>query len=292
MHIPTPTEIRSEIEKRFAALKITLAKYKTACSELKSIGVDLDVDYACTYSCAIDIVNTYFESLEADLQKEYAENSPVDIRVPALHYKFDKAPKLSHSFRMRLRDIEKLPESEKQQLLSEYLDRIDTDSIARTLAHQVANVSTNELRIHINEIISTLGMDYAHKPIKATARNIAITKSTTNYYHNHGPIEMYKRLALALQSVEEDTGFSFGGGLNEFINCLMHLSHSNQYIESRTSFGSRDTIEIYCYKSKYEFRFSHDAFAAIEAFILVHGCDSSIATMCDFRARANEALAA
>lgn len=290
--LPTAQQLKSDLLERFATLVQTLADYRAATCRLNSIGADVRSDYDTLLHHLQAILKNTFEQQAEALTEEYASNTPVKFELSPSHYEFIKAPKLSCFVRDRVIEADKMSCEHQLDVLKDVADRINFESIHSELSKQLSGIDTAVMKAHCEQLLHGLGIGFLHKPIRRTGRHVHLSRATTSYIYAYRTIEEYKRLNDAVAAVAKDTSQAFGSGLDSFIQALENLSISCESIPSRSHFGKGSALEIVCFKNKYEFRLTHDAIAAVEAFISVHGSSESINTLSHFQDRLEQLAAA
>lgn len=290
--LPTAQQMKTDLLARFKILVQHLADYRAASHRLNSIGADVRSDYDTLLHYLQSVLKNTFEKLTETLTEEYASNTPVAIELSPSHYEFIKAPKLSCFVRDRVIEADKQSCEHQLDVLKDVANRINFDAIHSELAKQVSGIGTAAMKAHCEQLLTGLGIGFLHKPIRRTGRHVHLSRATTSYTYAYRTVEEYKRLQDAIAAVSKETAQDFGDGLESFVEALENLSFTCESIPVRSHFGKGCPLEIVCFKNKYEFRLTHDAVAAIEAFVSVHGSAESIRTLSHFQDRLEQLLAA
>lgn len=290
--LPTAQQMKADLIERFAILVQYLADYRTASDRLTSVGADVRADYDSLLDHVESVLKHSFDQLTHTLTTEHAANTPVTIQLCSVHYEFDKSPKLTRMVRNRVIDANDNSCEHQLEVLNEVAECIDFDAIHHELTEKISGIDALAMKMHCEQLLNGLGIVFLHKPIRRTGRHVHLSRATMSYASAYRYIEDYKHLSDALSAVAKDTAQEFGDGLDSFIQALENLSFSCETIPARSHFGRGAPLEIVCFKNKYEFRLTHDAVAAIEAFVTVHGCADSIQTLSHFQDRLEQILAA
>lgn len=288
----TAQQMKAELVERFAILVQYLEDYRSASYRLTNIGADVRSDYDTLLDHLESVLKHTFEQMTESLTTKYASSTPVTIELSSAHYEFYKSPKLTCSMRDRVIEADKQTCARQLDVLKEVADRIDFDAIYNDLFQQISGIDTAAMKAHCETLLHGLGIGFLHKPIRRTDRHVHLSRATTSYAYAYLTIEEYQRLNDAIAAVTKDTAQDFGHGLESFIQALENLNYSCEVIPTRSHFGKGCALEIICFKNKYEFRLTHAAIAAIEAFVSVHGSSVSIQTLSHFQDRLEQLQAA
>lgn len=288
----TAQQMKAELGERFAILVQFLADYRSASYRLSTTGADVRSDYDTLLDHLESVLKHTFEQITESLTKKYASSTPVTIELSPAYYEFYKSPKLTCSMRDRVIEANQQTCARQLDVLKDVADRIDFDAIHYDLSQQISGIDTAVMKTYCETLLHGLGIGFLHKPIRRTDRHVHLSRATTSYAYAYRTIAEYQHLYDAIAAVTKDTAQDFGHGLESFIQALENLSFSCEFIPPRSHFGKGCDLEIICFKNKYEFRLTHDAIAAVEAFISVHGSAESKRTLSHFQNRLEQLQAA
>jgi hypothetical protein len=275
MDIPAPEEIRNTIFVNLLNANIYKKEYLNAESKLIALGIKEKNETRLSVVYIVeDVIHYYFDELCKLLTLNHNGDMPGLVSMNKDLYQCPRNTRFSlcHADNASLDELDKLHE--------EVLDGIDFNTIHQHLAQQVSSLRQRGLNIIVEQIFKALSLKsyrgyHSQKSLSTKVRRIICTTSPATSRYTYQACEEIYKLSEALNLISEQSDIDYGNGLTLLIADIQALGY-HQAIPSRTVYGKGNILEIHCFLSKYEFRFSLDAFEAIHAFILLNGSEEQI----------------
>jgi len=241
-----------------------------------------------------DVLKHYFEEKSRELTRLHADGTPAEVSLDSRFYSFERMPSfMYHDSHLRENSDDryirqeawhKLQDAETQEaeasaqvrVMCEALDSLNWEGIKNDLESQANSLASEGRRLVAETVVNQLSMKHRfHEPKFKSGRFIFSTYSTS-WMQNHDKMREVHKLIDALNKITQETGFVFGHALHALNHEIQNLGYDKEQIASRTILCKGDPIEVRCFKEKYEYRFTQDAFEAIQAFISLYGGDAEI----------------
>lgn len=280
MQIPTIKEMKSALVEKLLTSLGAWKMYISSKNQLETLRLGEGFPYIYIRDIVGVVVKSHFEKMCVTLTKNHSDDTPAEITLDESYFDFKSRdswninnPNIDERKRANINkqlavDTSKT-EEEIEELIVEVIESIPFEAITYSLRSQVKNIGTLGLQLIAGTLVSELNLSSSHRKPRNTARHF-ICQTASKGKNESGDV---LRLAKALEKVEKDTAILFGDGLYLLAEAVRE---SGGCIESRTHFSKGQALEVYCFKDKYEFRFTKKAFEAISAFIYCYGSDRDI----------------
>ena len=278
MPIPTADEMRNSISQKlecmFQALlsaNESISVVDRLCPNVRTLKLDFD-------DCVEDLLKAFFTDLCNALSREYSQGTPATIDIDWT--RFTEESESSTRARSRRHRYEEEPDNVRGASATEVLvNTIRFDNIVADLERQAAALQQVGKSILANGMMSFLGLTHLRSSINIKSGRICAETYAADYWARHQALHDYSKFEDALTDANFETGVEFGCAVSRLKNAVMEMTYDRQEIPSRTTFGKGAAMEIVCFKSKYEFRFTRPAFDAIAAYVTLHGNETSVAAV-------------
>lgn len=280
MPIPSADEMRNSIRQKlecmFHALlsaNESISVVEGLCPNVRTVKLDFD-------DCVEDLLKTFFTDLCNALSREYSQGTPATIDID--WSRFTEESENSARASSRRHRYEEEPDRERgASAIERLVNAIQFAKIAGDLEQQAATLQQQGKSILANGLVSFLGLTHRRLSQKIKSGRICVDIYCADYWSRHQSIHDYAKFADGLRDASLETEMDFGRAVSLLRNAVMNMTYDEQEIPSRTTFGKGEALEIVCFKSKYEFRFTRPAFDAIAAYVTLHGNESSVAAVTD-----------
>lgn len=275
MCVPTIEGMREGLKANLSKMFKARQTFNRSFSELQQLGVNersLSL-FLCETTAAV--VKCYFETLCAELTRTYCQGTPAEVSLQYSLGNFDRYSStgvgLDNKLYLALLHAEEAGMQEQLNLLEEVVNRVDFAAIEASLKHQVEQLADVGFSLIADNYLKAMKIYSKYGSIKATGRHVVLyLDSCSNLSARERQAELFDVRQLH-QRVEEMSGVSFGFAVSDLYQTIENLTFRNPAIPSRTSFGKGSNLEIVCFKSQFEFRYTRKAFDAISAFINLYG---------------------
>lgn len=278
MPIPSADEMRNSIRQKlecmFQALlsaNESISVVEGLCPNVRTVKLDFD-------DCVEDLLKTFFTDLCNALSREFSQGTPATIDIDWT--RFTEESESSTRARSRRHRYEEEPDSERgASAIEELVNAIQFEKIAGDLEQQAATLQQEGKAILANGLVSFLGLTLPRSSFKIKSGRICVDIYSADYWHRYEAVRDYSKFEDGLRDARLETEMDFGCAVSFLKSAVMEMTYDEQEIPSRTTFGKGEALEIVCFKSKYEFRFTRPAFDAMSAYVTLHGNESSVAAV-------------
>lgn len=270
MQIPTSEQMFDQLETQLYSMNNALSLARINLSILEDLVPDVEVRGLAIGDCISGVSKSYFTDLCKRLTKAYAQGTLAKIELDESKFALDRALEAK---------LDKADHGETQQratIIDEFISLIPFKYIHASLTGQANSLVDNGKSLFADEIVNYLNLKYQANNAKVKSGLIILEMYTTDYWDRHNFMPNIIGFKNALRAISMETNADFGFSVVELKNAVDALSYQQQKIVSRTTFGKSTDLEIVCFKTKYEFRFSRSVFDALTAFVPLHGSDKSI----------------
>lgn len=275
MPIPSADEMRSSIKKKLSCMLQALVSandnistIEGLCPSVRTVKLDFD-------DCVDDLMKTYFNDLCNALSREYSQGTPATIDIDWTEFT-EESESSSHT-RSRRHRFEEVPAG--ASAIEELVSAIKFEDIFGELEKQAASLQQEGKAILANGLVSFLGLTLPRSSFKIKSGRICVDIYSADYWQRYEAVRDYSKFEDGLRDARLETEMNFGCAVSLLKAAVMDMTYDEQEIPSRTMFGKGAALEIACFKSKYEFRFTRPAFDAIAAYVTLHGNESSVAAV-------------
>ncbi|CAM3840520.1 hypothetical protein VRRI112168_02710 [Vreelandella rituensis] len=265
--------IKTDLKDRMYQFLLARESHRQACAVYESLGLRRqgDAPSLFCYGFANDfeaVVNAYFADLCAKLTAEHAAGTPAEVSLCSDDYLPDRDA-LAARFESLATAV---PPAQVTAFLNE-LDGLSYATIQADIEKQLAQLVDVGLGKMANRISSELGFwGYGDKGYKSGR---FVTSISHPDYFDHGSVRSLTGADEALGKVAEASGMRFGQAIDTLARALFERRYGES-IATRTVFGKGQPLEICCFKSKIELRWSREAFEAVQAFVTLHGGEREV----------------
>jgi hypothetical protein len=271
MNIPNADEIKTILSQKIVLMHKARLVYKGAQSDLLKAGVCLNYNNVHLSNSIENIFDGYFDNLSDLMTIEFSKGTAAKIKLDRSLFAIKK------DLRIKLSGSEKLNASVQSEVLQEVLDSIDFKAIVENIQKCNASIYSEGLSIIADKLSDKLNLFFNPNYETSTfvkPRHIVCVTGGSDSYHSTKIGEL-ENLNNALEYVSTETGFNFGDAIDQLKKELGEINYLVP-VASRKVFCKGSALEIVCFKEKYEFRFTHNAFDALSAFITMYDTDKNI----------------
>ena len=159
-------------------------------------------------------------------------------------------------------------------LAKEVVATINFNLIHREIVKNAVTLKQTGLEQQANDLCRYLSLVprgyWRNSPYIKGQQIICETSAATHSYNYRRDREKnFDLIENALQMVGRMTGVNFGTSTALLLEAISKLKYE-QKLASRTNLGKGSNLQIVCFKDKFEFRFSEEAFTAVMTFVLEH----------------------
>ncbi|CAM3840609.1 hypothetical protein VRRI112168_02720 [Vreelandella rituensis] len=226
------------------------------------------------------IVACYMDELCQMLNAEFAKGTPARIETALLLGNALRGREALHQgawaadFLNPSKPFDPLKQQAYADTILAYVERIDFEAIAAGINAQLPALEGKGLAQIARELslsfrFRAMAMGSYQTPLVQFKAGRVITKGGT-FSGGQDNWEQFETLRAGIERVAKDGDIALGSGLGDLSSAIEDLSWGDA-IASRSTFGKRDALEIRCFKDKFEYHWSRDAFDALQAFICLHG---------------------
>lgn len=267
MQVPTAKEMQDELSSRLMAMNAAHSSARSSLIILKTLVSNISVSGVSFDGLADTIVDNYFEDLCEQLTKAHAKGSPATIELAYAMYEIEE-------------DIEELIANadaqdveERSNLILRLLESLSLDRIHTHLSDLVSNLEQKGKSIIADNLVSNL---FGVGEIRLKSGRVIVDMDAADYWQRYKTYRIIDRINEGLCSASKETGVNFGPSLFYLKTAVTELTYGDEEIKSRTCFGKGTNLEIMCFRTKYELRFTRSVFDAIAAYVTLHGSDESV----------------
>lgn len=291
----SPEVMEKELYSKAYDLSEAHVKIKEAVSLYASAGCN-GVDAPNFRSMFYDIVGNYFDNLAELLSNQHSGGTPAKIEIHKSFYKIyydrnffvntslsrdQKYPEnksVENAWEMLSEAEKSLSSSEIYQLLCKVINKIDFNAISESIENQISTLHAYGKRIISKGVCDFLNINSAYKVPRMKSRMMVFSVSSVDSsglgsYRLTHEIEV---ISSYMNSIDEGLGKDFSYVASELSLAIGKLSFGGGGIPSRTVYGKGRGVEVVCFKEKYEFRFTREAFSTLQAFICLNGGDGEV----------------
>lgn len=291
MPIPSAEEMRDTVKSKLLCMDHALKEANAKTSLIESLCPNvrtIQLDFA---DCVEDLLKTYFDDLCSALSREFSQGTPAIISIDLKRFTVENDSGRGGHFRRRREAIVTTDDSG-ESAIERLVNAIEFEKIETDVKRQASSLQQEGKSILANGLVSFLGLRFPHVSFKIKAGRICIDIYSANYWHRHDTIRDYSQFEDSLTDIRLETETDFGSAISMLKNAVMDMSYDEQELPSRTVFNKGAALEIICFRTKYEFRFTRSAFDAIAAYVTLHGNESSVAAITKLLDEANNQNAA
>ncbi len=273
MHIPTAAQMIDQIKTQLYNMNNALSLAQINLAILKDLVPNVEVCGLAIEGCIAGILKTYFTDLCKCLTKAYAQGTPATIELNESLFA------LNCALKTKLDNTDHNETHERATIIDEFISLIPFKNIHASLTDQASSLVDKGKSLFADEIVNYLNLKYQANNTKVKSGRVILEMYTTDYWNRYNYKRDIIRFENGLRAVAMETGADFGFSVIELKNAVDALTYEEQEIASRTTFGKSSSLEIVCFRTKYEFRFTRSSFDALAAFVTLHGRDKSIETV-------------
>lgn len=270
MHIPTAEEMRNHLKIQLNNMNNALSLAQINLVVLKDLVPNIEVRGLAIDNCITGILQTYFNELRKRLTTAYAQGTPATIDLDESLYALDCA------LEKQLDNTVHEETHTRASIIDEFISLIPFSKIHNLLHEQASSLVDNGKSIFADQIVDYLNLQYRAKTTRVKSGRVVLEMYTADYWQRYNFMRDIVNFEKGLRAVAMETGADFGFSVVELKNAVDALTYEQQEIPSRTTFGKSTGLEIVCFRTKYEFRFSRSEFDALTAFATLHGSDRSL----------------
>lgn len=279
MPIPSSDEMRNSVQQKLMSMLQALHSANNNMCTIENLCPSVRVKKLGFDDCVEDLLKHFFTALCNDLSREFSQGTPATMDIDWTNFTVEnKTPLYGRSRRYlsggNVQDCE-----QSASTIEELINAIDFEKMVADLERQAATLRDEGKAILANAFVSFLGLTHRRSSFKIKSGRICFDIYSVNYWHRDGAIRDYSIFEDGLRDARLETETDFGCAVSLLKSAVMDMGYDEQEIPSRTTFSKGDALEIVCFKSKYEFRFTRPAFDAIAAYVTLHGNDSSVAAI-------------
>jgi hypothetical protein len=284
MNIPTATEMKAELTMDLNEVHQASKDHASSVYRLMKHGVKVDPSRLYLSSMVEEVLKHFFENMCKELTLEADNGTPAEIKLDPSFYSFqsmgsygrvdaDCRAVLNNSLRSNLVSASKKEDCVVIPLLEEVIASIPFKLIETTLRQEASTMLSKGIGMMADKLVDGFNIGSSRRPSKVKGR--FVVSETLNYGYSYDRKDEYALMQDTLDIITKETGVVFGQGFNNFTTAFEATNNSTG-IASRTVFGKGSNLEIHCFASKYEFRFTYEAFDALSAFVSVHANEKNI----------------
>ena len=284
MLIPSALDMKKLLAILLESLLQESAVYFKSTVNLNSLGVKLNSSNKDLSAFVVNVVNFYFKSLNKDLTIAHANGTPAEIEIDPDYYTFERLPSgsyykeddgvsLNESFRLNLVRVENESIEDQREVIKDLLSRIQFKKIEDDLKANVDQLLNEGLKLIADGLVTSLGIDgkYDNTLIKAGFVICQTSSSVPNHYYK---LLSTREFETKLRVVAKYTTIDFGNA-HEKLNNALETTYKHDPIPSQTTFGKSNNLSIKCFKNRYDYILTYEAFDAIYAFVMMYGSKKS-----------------
>lgn len=292
-NIPSADQMKSDVQNILEQLNTVVYLNNKNAQILKELVPNPRVYSADFALCVNGALERYFNGLGKKLSALYSGGTPASLEIEEKHYTAN--PRSNYSYRPSRDEYavsyelseaidaaDEMEPEDRNHLIVKLIEAIRFEAIYQDIVEQCENLKEAGKSILADKLISFFSLKHksCHPAVKRD--RIIIERYSADYSSARcGYVSDLQYLLDLLRYVSLETGMDFGSGAWELKNAVMHLTYSNSCIPSRTIFGKGQQLEIACFNSKYEFRFSRSGFDALAAYVTLHGSERSVGYIAD-----------
>lgn len=279
MPIPSADEMRNSVQQNLMSMLQALLSANENMATIENLCPGVRVKKLDFDDCVEDFLKHFFSDLCTNLSREFSQGTPATINIDWTNFT-EKNTTSSHGRSRRYRSGGD-PENCEQGVcaVEELINVINFEKIVADLERQAVTLRDEGKAILANGFVSFLGLTLSRSSFKIKSGRICFDIYSANYWHRYEAVRDYSKFEDGLRDARLETETDFGCAVSLLKSAVMDMGYDEQEIPSRTTFSKGAALEIVCFKSKYEFRFTRPAFDAIAAYVTLHGNDSSVAAI-------------
>jgi len=269
----TAESIKSTIQSRLLEMVESRHELIKHAEFLSDLGISVKESRLYIGECFESVAENYLLRVCSKLSEQHAKGTPARVTLDSGLYKVISNRSRRESFAERFWSHTDGDLEADKALVEAYLAEVKFDAIANSINEQVESLEEKGLNLLAGKIMDRLNLKCErgyYEPYKKAGRVICQTWAI-NYHDSFSKVNELIGLKSALSIIENESGYSFGLAMDEYVSAIQNLSYSCEKIASRTVFGKGGHLEIVCFKDKHEYRFSVQAFDALTAFLMING---------------------
>lgn len=279
MPIPSADEMCNSVQQKLMIMLQSLLSANEDMSTIETLCPSVQVEKLDFDDCVGDLIEHFFTDLCNELTQEFSQGTPATIDIDWTRFK-DKNRTSLHGRYRRYRSGGDVQNREQgASAIEELINAINFENIVTDLKCQAANLLNEGKAILAKGLVSFLGLTLTYSSFKVKSGRICFDICSANYWQSDKSVRDYSKFEDGLRDVGFETETDFGCAVSLLKSSVMDMGYGDQEIPSRTTFSKGGALEIVCFKSKYEFRFTRPAFDAIAAYVTLHGNESSVAAI-------------
>lgn len=279
MPIPSADEMCNSVQQKLMSMLQALLSANENMSTIERLCPGVRVEKLDFEDCVEDFLKHFFSDLCTNLSREFSQGTPATIDLDWTNFTVKTTTSLygrSHRYRSGgdVHDCE-----QGAYAVEELIKAISFKNIVVDLERQASSLRDEGKAILANGFVSFLGLTLPRSSFKIKSGRICFDTYSANYWHRHDAVRDYSKFEDGLRDARLETEMEFGCAVSLLKSAVMDMGYDEQEIPSRTTFSKGAALEIVCFKTKYEFRFTRPAFDAIAAYVTLHGNDASVAAI-------------
>lgn len=287
MQIPTIKQMKTTVVEKLLQALNARESYMVLTAQLYSLDVRESFPSLYIREVVTPVVRSYFSEICNRLTNAHACDTPAEISLGIEYSDFDSRQERDFidsdvdvskrvAISKQLATGDSKSETEIEELIVAIVESIPFESIYNSLETQVVELVPLGLKIIARTLVDKLNIGANFTPPKQKGRHVICQTYPSNYWKRHEKEREMQKLNQALKTVENKSDVCFGDAVFSLCDAIRDTTYEQQTIPSRTSFCKGETLEIHCFKDKYELRFTKKSFEAISAFIYCYGSDRDI----------------
>ena len=279
MKIRSAHSMKTEIDRKLHQLVEASITFNKSKKDLSILGISVSPKPICLYDSTVEVLVGYFNLLSDEITKAFNNETKASFSLDYSFYLFEANPPSNYVLKQPLKnnilDAINLTIDEQHKLIDEIVSTIPFDCIEKEFQKGACLLETEVLALMANNCAYDFNVNSFQRKWRISGGHIILNTPCAIPYAHEDKQEELTRTIILLQTISKCSNVNFGPAIKDLLALISSIDRSSS-IPSRTTFGKGEAITVRCYKDRYDYCLTPDAFDAIYAFVTMYGTDKAV----------------